>query len=51
VFRQQIQNGAIVGEAADAALDADAAFDPGAALISLIAEGLVTAIRPESDVA
>ena len=51
VFRQQIQNGAIVGEAADAALDADAAFDPGAALMSLIAEGLVTAIRPEGEVA
>ena len=51
VFRQQIQNGATVGDAAEAACDADATCDPGAALRSLIAEGLVVAIHQEGEAA
>jgi hypothetical protein len=39
-FRSDIARGATIGTAAEAALEADAAFDPGAALVRLLAEGL-----------
>jgi hypothetical protein len=44
IFRKSILNGKAIGAAADSALDADADFDPGTALASLIACGLVTGI-------
>ena len=43
-FRQSIREGNSIGGAAECALDADANFNPGTALASLIASGLVTAI-------
>lgn len=45
VFRQSILNCRSIGDAAERALDVDAAFDPGQALGTLIAGGLVIAIQ------
>jgi hypothetical protein len=39
-FRNPLAHGEPIGTAAERALDADAAFDPGAALVRLVAEGL-----------
>ena len=44
LFRQSIRGGNSIAAAAECALDADANFDPGAALASLIACGLITGI-------
>jgi hypothetical protein len=44
LFRQSIRSGDSIATAAECALDADENFDPGAALASLIACGLVTGI-------
>jgi hypothetical protein len=44
-FRQTISNCRTIGDAAERALDMDAAFDPGQALGTLIAAGLVIAIE------
>jgi hypothetical protein len=43
-FRKSIAQGASIGDAAEQALDADAAFNPGEALAGLIASGLVIGI-------
>jgi hypothetical protein len=46
-FRTAIARGETIGTAAEAALEADAAFDPGAALVRLVAEGLaIEAVAP-----
>jgi hypothetical protein len=47
-FRVALATGRTWGEAAARALELDAAFDPGAALLALINERLVTSIRPET---
>ena len=44
IFRNAIQQGRTIGDAAECALDANAGFDPGGALARLLGEGLVTAI-------
>ncbi len=49
-FRTGILEGRSVGEAADVALETNAAFDPGRALVALVSDRLVTAmgrVRPE----
>jgi hypothetical protein len=46
LFRQGLANGRTLGEAAERALDVDAAFDPGRALSNLLDDGLVTAVVP-----
>lgn len=43
-FRKALLEGRSIGDAAERALDADAAFDPGRALAALVAEHLVTAL-------
>jgi hypothetical protein len=43
-FRRSVLEGRSIGEAAECALDVNAAFDPGQALGSLIAACLVSAI-------
>jgi putative DNA-binding protein len=49
VFRSAIAGGATIGAAAERALDADATFDPGQALLRLVCAGLVIAIdKPET---
>lgn len=45
VFRNGLADGQPLGEAALAALDLDASFDPGRALAALITDGLVTGIE------
>ena len=45
VFRKSIFEGRSIGDAAEVALDADAGFDPGVALATLVTEGLVIAIK------
>ena len=45
LFRRALQAGHSIGAAAEAALDADAAFDPGQALAAVMGEGLVTAVE------
>jgi len=45
-FRSALARGATIGAAADAAVEAAAQFDAGAALAALFAERLVTAIDP-----
>jgi hypothetical protein len=47
-FRQSVREGNSIGAAAEGALDADTDFDPGTALASLIAGGLVTGIGRDS---
>lgn len=42
VFCKSIQEGRPIGEAAEMALEADASFNPGAALVRVVAEGLIT---------
>jgi len=42
-FRSALRVGHSVGDAAEAALDADAGFDPGQALLAVMNEGLVVA--------
>jgi hypothetical protein len=44
IFRNAIQQGRAIGDAAECAFDANAGFDPGGALARLVGEGLVTAI-------
>lgn len=44
-FRSALQRGANIGEAAGAALDADASVDAGALLVRLTADGLITGVR------
>jgi hypothetical protein len=44
IFRNSVMKGRVIGDAAELALDADARFDPGAALAVLLTSGLVTAI-------
>jgi hypothetical protein len=44
-FRVAIQGGRTVAEAAELAMETDAAFDAGRSFAKLVAEGLVTAIR------
>ena len=43
-FRKTVLEGRPIGDAAESAMDANAAFDPGHALTELIAAGLVTAL-------
>lgn len=48
VFRSAIAAGATIGAAAERAIDLDATFDPGQALLRLVSAGLVVAIdKPE----
>ena len=47
-FRKAISEGYSIGDAADAALEVSAGFDPGKALATLIAAGLIKAIRRRS---
>jgi hypothetical protein len=44
VFRHAILGSLTIGDAAEAALDADTGFEPGAALAALVQEGLITAL-------
>lgn len=44
IFRESISKGNSIGDAAEKALDADTAFNPGSALRALVAGGLVTSI-------
>lgn len=44
IFRESVSRGLSIGDAAEYTLDIDPGFDPGHALASLIASGLVTAI-------
>ncbi len=44
-FRSALAEGCPLGEAAERALAADGAFDPGGALISTVATGLITGVR------
>ncbi|MBI4486875.1 MAG: putative DNA-binding domain-containing protein [Acidobacteria bacterium] len=44
IFRQAVQEGRAIGDAAECALDASAGFDPGGALARLVSERLVTGI-------
>jgi hypothetical protein len=48
-FRKSVRNGCSIGDAAECALGINARFDPGEALASLIAEGLVTAVQQSTD--
>jgi hypothetical protein len=49
VFRSSVAGQATIGAAAERALDLDAAFDPGQALLRLVSAGLVIAIdNPET---
>jgi hypothetical protein len=47
-FRKAISDGCSIGDAAEAGLEVSAGFNPGSALVSLIASGLVTGIRKGS---
>ena len=47
-FRKAISEGCSIVNAAGAALEVSAGFDPGSALVALIAAGLVTGIRKRS---
>ena len=49
IFRQAVQEGRAIGDAAECALDASAGFDPGGALARLVGEGLVTAVFRGAD--
>jgi hypothetical protein len=49
VFRKSIVQSRSISEAAEAALDADAGFDPGAALVKVVTEGLITGIKWHSE--
>lgn len=44
VFRRSVLDGRSIGDAAECALDVDAAFDAGRAFATLVTDGLVTAI-------
>lgn len=44
IFRKSILERRLIGDAAECALDSNAAFDPGRALVALICAGLVVAI-------
>jgi putative DNA-binding protein len=49
VFRSSIAGGATIGTAAERALDCDATFDPGQALLRLVGAGLMIVIdKPET---
>jgi hypothetical protein len=48
-FRKAISEGYSIGDAADAALEISAGFDPGRSLAALIATGLITGIRKRSE--
>lgn len=45
-FRAALASGATVSDAALEGISRDATFDPGSALASLVADGLVTTVRP-----
>jgi len=45
IFRKSVSEGLSLGDAAERALDVNATFDPGGALSSLIAAGLITEIK------
>jgi hypothetical protein len=47
-FRESLCRGQRIGDAIEAALRVDTAFEPGQALVALIAAGLVAAIGPQS---
>jgi len=49
IFRKSISEGQAIVGAAERALDADPTFDPGRALVRVVAEGLVTAIMSGSE--
>jgi hypothetical protein len=44
-FRSSVLKGRSMGEAPEVGLDADATFDPGAALARVVTEGLITGIQ------
>jgi len=48
-FRKAISEGYSIGDAAAAALEVSAGFDPGKALARLIAAGVIKAIRKGPD--
>ncbi len=48
VFRRALAEGQTIGTAAEQALESDAAFDPGRALTTLVADGLATAFAQSS---
>jgi len=48
-FRKAISEGESIGDAAEAALEVNARFDPGKGLAALLAAGLIKAIRKESE--
>jgi len=48
-FRRAISEGDSIGDAADAALEVNALFDPGKGLAALVAAGLIKAIRRVSE--
>ena len=48
-FRKTISEGHSIGDAAEAALELNAGFDPGKGLVALIAAGLIKAIRKSPD--
>lgn len=45
VFRESILEAGSIGDAAEAALDVEAGFDPGRSLVALFTGGLVTGVR------
>jgi putative DNA-binding protein len=49
IFRKSIFQGRSIGEAAEAAFEADSTADPGAALIGLVAAGLATGIKRQGE--
>lgn len=48
LFRQSIREGNSIGAAVECAIDADTNFDPGTAMASLLASGLVTGIGQDN---
>jgi hypothetical protein len=50
MFRKSISEGQPLGDAAERALDASPAFDPGQALAALIGAGLVTRIKQKENI-
>ena len=48
LFRQSIREGNSIGAAVECAMDADTNFDPGTAMASLLASGLVTGIGQDN---
>jgi hypothetical protein len=48
-FRKAISEGDSIGDAAEAALEVNARFDPGKGLAAVLAAGLIKAIRKVSE--